>query len=293
MKDRFKRMLSISPFKIGFIVVILTIFLFLINNPFFYFMELKTLDLRLLSRGIRSPGTETVIAAIDEKSLTELGRWPWSRSTIAKLVDTLKENGARAVGFDVVFAEPDENSSLVQLSEISRKIKSIGTVDPRIRKLIDEKKKEADTDTILAKSIKRAGNVTLGYFFYTIQRDIGHLSKSEIEETAESISDFKYQLVRYIGKPYENPVMKAFAVAPNIRLLSKAAENAGYFNAFPDVDGTNRWSPLVARFGDSFYPSLSIAVLDIYQLFRADGDLSTLFGYRYHSWTSGEGYFQG
>ena len=265
MKDRFKRMLSISPLKIGFIVVILTIFLFLINNPFFYFMELKTLDLRLLSRGIRSPGTETVIAAIDEKSLTELGRWPWSRSTIAKLVDTLKENGARAVGFDVVFAEPDENLSLVQLSEISRKIKSIGAVDPRIRKLIDEKKKEADTDTILAKSIKRAGNVTLGYFFYTIQRDIGHLSKSEIEETAESISDFKYQLVRYIGKPYKNPVMKAFAVAPNIGLLSKVAENAGYFNAFPDVDGTNRWSPLVARFGDSFYPSLSIAVLEQYK----------------------------
>jgi len=265
MKDRFKRMLSISPFKIGFIVVILTIFLFLVNNPFFYFMELKTLDLRLLSRGIRSPGTETVIAAIDEKSLTELGRWPWSRSTIAKLVDTLKENGARAVGFDVVFAEPDENSSLMQLSEISREIKSIGAVDPRIRKLIDEKKKEADTDTILAKSIKRAGNVTLGYFFYTIQRDIGHLSKNEIEETAENISDFKYQLVRYIGKPYKNPVMKAFAVAPNIGLLSKVAENAGYFNAFPDVDGTNRWSPLVARFGDSFYPSLSIAVLEQYK----------------------------
>ena len=265
MKDRFKRMLSISPFKISLIVVILTIFLFLINNPFFYFMELKTLDLRLLSRGIRSPGTETVIAAIDEKSLTELGRWPWARSTIAKLADTLKENGARAVGFDVVFAEPDENSSLVQLAEISREIKSIGTVDPRIRKLIDEKKKEADTDTILAKSIKRAGNVTLGYFFYTIQRDIGHLSKSEIEEAAESISDFKYQLVRYIGKPYRNPVMKAFAVAPNIRLLSKAAENAGYFNAFPDVDGTNRWSPLVAKFGDSFYPPLSIAVLEQYK----------------------------
>ena len=265
MKDRFKRMLSISPFKISLVVVILTIFLFLINNPFFYFMELKTLDLRLLSRGIRSPGTETVIAAIDEKSLTELGRWPWSRSTIAKLVDTLKENGARAVGFDVVFAEPDENSSLMQLSEISREIKSIGTLDPRIRKLIDEKKKEADTDTILAKSIQRAGNVTLGYFFYTIQRDIGHLSKSEIEETAESISDFKYQLVRYIGKPYKNPAMKAFAVAPNIRLLSKVAENAGYFNAFPDVDGTNRWSPLVAKFGDSFYPPLSIAVLEQYK----------------------------
>jgi len=52
-------------------------------------------------------GGETVIVTIDEKSLSELGRWPWPRTTMAGLVDKLKACGAKAVGFDVVFAEPD------------------------------------------------------------------------------------------------------------------------------------------------------------------------------------------
>ena len=47
----------------------------------------KTLDLRIASRGTQLPGGETLIAVIDEKSLAELGRWPWSRAIIARLVD--------------------------------------------------------------------------------------------------------------------------------------------------------------------------------------------------------------
>jgi adenylate cyclase len=257
-------LLSVTPFKISLILVVLTILLFLMNNPFFYLMELKTLDLRFLSRGARAPGPETVIATIDEKSLAELGRWPWPRTTMAKLVDTLKEYGARAVGFDIVFAEPDENSSLLQLTEISKEIERIGTVNPAIQKLIGDKKKAADTDATLAESIKTAGNVTLGYFFHTSEKDIGHLSSNDIEKTARYIADSKFQVIKYLGKPIHDPAMKAFAVVPNIKPLSDAAENAGYFNAFPDIDGTNRWSPLVINYDDNFYPSLSLAALEQY-----------------------------
>ncbi|MCK7513133.1 MAG: CHASE2 domain-containing protein [Desulfobacterales bacterium] len=57
---------------------------------FLRLVELKTLDLRMASRGILHPGNETVIAAIDEKSVSELGRWPWPRTTIARLVDLFK-----------------------------------------------------------------------------------------------------------------------------------------------------------------------------------------------------------
>lgn len=48
-----------------------------------------------------------VIVDIDEKSLSELGRWPWSRDRVADLVDTLFErHGVALLGFDTVFAEP-------------------------------------------------------------------------------------------------------------------------------------------------------------------------------------------
>ena len=55
----------------------------------------------------RPPPTDIVIVAIDENSLSKLGRWPWSRRLHAALVDRLKDDGARVIGLDLVFAEPD------------------------------------------------------------------------------------------------------------------------------------------------------------------------------------------
>jgi len=66
----------------------------------------------MVSRGKMASGGETIIVTIDEKSLSELGRWPWPRTVMAKLVDQLKAYGAKAVGFDIIFSEPDENSNL-------------------------------------------------------------------------------------------------------------------------------------------------------------------------------------
>ena len=52
------------------------------------------------------------IVDIDEASLAELGQWPWPRSVLASLVNRLRQDGAAAIGFDVVFAEPDRNLSI-------------------------------------------------------------------------------------------------------------------------------------------------------------------------------------
>jgi adenylate cyclase len=53
----------------------------------------------------------------------------------------------------------------------------------------------------------------------------------------------------------------AYSAVTNLKLLSNAAENSGYFNAFPDTDGTIRWSPLVMRFQDNYYLPLSMSLL--------------------------------
>ncbi|MDX1606188.1 MAG: CHASE2 domain-containing protein [Candidatus Competibacterales bacterium] len=50
---------------------------------------------------------EVVIVAIDEASLQALGRWPWPRRVHARLLQRLEQAGARAVGFDILLAEPD------------------------------------------------------------------------------------------------------------------------------------------------------------------------------------------
>ena len=72
----------------------------------------ETLDRYLYDSRMRlqpaRPNSRIVIVDVDERSLIEQGRWPWSRQTIARLVDVIaREGGAKAVGFDMVFAEPE------------------------------------------------------------------------------------------------------------------------------------------------------------------------------------------
>lgn len=51
-----------------------------------------------------------VLLAIDESSLEAFGRWPWPRDRYGYVVRYLKRAGAKAVVFDVMFFEPDENA---------------------------------------------------------------------------------------------------------------------------------------------------------------------------------------
>ncbi len=53
------------------------------------------------------PSDKILIAAIDEPSLAELGAWPWRRGIHAALIDRLTAAGVAAIGYDVMFLEPD------------------------------------------------------------------------------------------------------------------------------------------------------------------------------------------
>jgi len=265
MKEKLKKIVSVSPLKITYLIILVALLLFFIDASFLRFMELKALDLRILSRGKIPTGGEIAIAVIDEKSLAELGRWPWPRTTIARLVDTLKADGAKAVGFDVVFAEPDENSSLKTIAELAQEARNMGLTDKRFVELMGEKKALADTDALLAKAIEKAKNVTLGYFFHISKKEVAHLTEKDIEAALENISSSQYSMIKAGKSVDESAIIHAYAAQPNLPQLSAVCENSGYFNAFPDSDGTIRWSPLVIKFRDNYYASLAFSLLAQYK----------------------------
>jgi CHASE2 domain-containing sensor protein len=49
---------------------------------------------------------KAVVVAIDDESLQRYGRWPWSRTLLARLTDTLAKEGASVVGLDILLSEP-------------------------------------------------------------------------------------------------------------------------------------------------------------------------------------------
>jgi len=266
MKERLKKLITLSPpLKITLFIIFLALILFRMDFTFLNFMELKALDLRMVSRGKMASGGETIIVTIDEKSLSELGRWPWPRTVMAKLVDQLKAYGAKAVGFDIIFSEPDENSNLKTISELSKDVQKMKVPDKRIRVLLENRRRTADTDAALARSVGRAKNVTLGYFFYISSKEVAYLTEKEIAAGAALIASSEYPVTISSKTTDKDAFIKAYSAQANLKPLSEAAENCGYFNATPDSDGVIRWAPLVIRFRDNLYSSLPISMLRQYK----------------------------
>lgn len=92
---------------IGIIVFLVVIFL---SYSFYIFeeLELKTLDLRFHFRGKKPPPSDIIIVAIDEKSISQFGRWPWRRSYHANLIKILKEEKVKMIFFDIFFLEKSD-----------------------------------------------------------------------------------------------------------------------------------------------------------------------------------------
>src|SRR5580704_9654235 len=132
-------------------------------------LRLRTFDFFQLAAPREASLHPAVIVDIDEESLKALGQWPWPRTVIADLVDRLAGLGAAAIGFDVIFAEPDRYSpgSLIdlvhELDEQSRE---------RIRAL-------PSNDQILAEAFRRS-RVVLGESAVTGPGTQGGLAKRQI-----------------------------------------------------------------------------------------------------------------
>jgi adenylate cyclase len=101
----FKKLLIATAVGISVFVLIVVIH----QSGYFTVAELKTLDHRFQRYADpASARKDIVLIAIDEASLETFGRWPWPRDRHGYLVHYLKQAGAKAIVFDILFLEPDE-----------------------------------------------------------------------------------------------------------------------------------------------------------------------------------------
>jgi adenylate cyclase len=97
-----------APFLFAFISIFIVIALYYGQNPLLEALEAKTYDLRFQDlRGTLPPSPDVAIVAIDDKSIAELGRFPWSRSEYVRLIENLSAAGAKALLVDMFFPEPE------------------------------------------------------------------------------------------------------------------------------------------------------------------------------------------
>jgi adenylate cyclase len=250
----------INPATITFSVVLAVLLLFSWGVPILDQFELKTYDLRCASRKPRGPQAPVALAVVDEKSLDALGRWPWPRSTIARLVDSLSGHGARVIGFDMGFLEPDAHSAEM-IALIEQTIAQVYLDLPMLADVLRRRLQAGDNDQVLAQSIARSpAAVVLGYFFHMDGADTqAGLTAGHIAARLDLLDQSKYPLVM-VADPNaaENVFIKAHAPECNLESLSRHAAAAGYFTLSSDIDGVVRWAPVIIQCGQDIFQPLSV-----------------------------------
>jgi adenylate cyclase len=205
-------------------------------------------DARLRATMSQTLDERIAIIDIDEKSLAELGQWPWSRNKMAALVNELFDRQQIAIlGFDVVFAEADDSSGLSSLRQLANnELRDQTGFKERLAQIQDS----LDYDAAFAKSMEKRP-VVLGYYL-TSDRDgrtNGVLPAPVMQHGALQ------------GRPITFTSWSGYG--SNIEPLAKAAPMAGFFNSITDLDGVVRSIPLLAEYKGQYYESLSLSMFRV------------------------------
>ncbi len=228
-------------------------------------LERKAYDLGVQAAS-RASSDRIAVIAIDDSSIANIGRWPWSRDVHARMVDLLAGAKAKVIANTTFFFEPQRDAGLAyiekllnlqnELSAQNATIPGKGAGDSdalkRIGTVLAEAEQALNTDRQLAASMQRAGNVVLPMVFRQLAEPQGKPDQPlPGYVTANGMAGPR-------GAEALPPpgVFPLFPVAD----IGSAAAGIGHLNADIDVDGAVRAEPLLVRYYDKVYPSLSVLV---------------------------------
>lgn len=226
-------------------------------------IENTTIDVRFrVFRGPRTATPDIVIVAVDEKSIKEIGRWPWSRSDQARLVDGIARLGAKVIGLDVIYSEPEVTELKRSLQDVRARADTVGA--PKIVKgMLDEEIRHSDTDARFEHSLSRAGNVVLA--LPLVVPVAGSCQPVEMVPPKYIMRNL-FMLVKQASSGPALEPQCATSTIPPLRQFAVAAASLGHVYTIPDRDGVTRYEYLAVRYGDEqdYYPSLGLEVARLY-----------------------------
>jgi eukaryotic-like serine/threonine-protein kinase len=237
-----------------FAIALALVLLALSASQLFQALEFKAYDMGA-SLAKRDAGDKIAIITIDDQSIENIGRWPWSRQVHAKMLTKLKD--AKVVSNTVFFIEPQVDAGLDYIREISKQVDQSSIANSnegeQLKKLLTQANLALDVDQQLAQSLAESKNVVLAMPFI-----LGNPQGNPDIILPDYIS--KYSLTNINGNAPEDTdgAPSALSVLPPIAPIAKQALAVGHLNSRPDVDGVVRVEPLVIHYDHHFYPSMAL-----------------------------------
>ncbi len=203
-------------------------------------IRLRTFDFYQSLQPRETESRPVVIVDIDEASLKDIGQWPWPRTIVADLITRLTQLGAVAIGFDVIFAEPDRMSPSIAAT-------SFRNLDEETRNKLQSM---PNNDEVLAQAIRRSRVV------------VGQVGSATPVPRSQAESTLKTGFA--VRGPDPGPFLVTFpGLLRNVPLIEEAAAGRGVFSILPERDGIVRRVPIIMQAQGSLVPSLSIELLRV------------------------------
>ncbi len=226
---------------------------------------IENIERNAYDMGVRSShhdaGDKIAVIAIDDESISNIGRWPWPRSYLAQMVAALNQGGAKAIGLPIFLSEPQLDPGLKSIREINefynKELASItdNTAIGELGMKLAEAESTLNTDQQLADSMAAAKNVVLPMQFVLGQMQghpDGELPAYVTRNQITNIHDNNDASSLGMVPPESNQA------TPPIALLGENAAFLGHLSINPDIDGGVRTEPLFVSYDGAYYPSLSL-----------------------------------
>lgn len=224
-----------------------------ISDPkFVEVLRLKYFDkLQQYSTRITDGHTYTVIVDIDEKSLEEIGQWPWPRTVLAELFKKCAESGMLVLGLDILFAEPDRTSpNLIALD-----------LEKSQPELANQLSKMPPNEVIAANFMLKKGEkfdpkkpkmrVVLGHSALNIE---GDENRKDIQDTS---------VKAFLGKDPKKWLSPSIGLLANVSEFENSAYGAGTISLAQEPDGIIRRVPIVSNIAGKVRPALALEIIRV------------------------------
>ncbi len=236
-----RRATRLSPFRVALLATLALCLGYLpaSRSPAVQQIEAQLLDVRFRLRPPAPPSDDIVLVLIDDASIREVGRWPWSRAVIAEGLARLAAAGARTIGIDLLFAEAEPSA----VPEVLR---------DRLRQALGDLGSFLDNlsgDAELAGQMRAAGNVVLPFSF-----GFGGPADANVPQPPAAVAATAFRIVHGPDTAPSMLPLSATSVLAPIPELAQAASTLGHTN------GTARYEFPAVAYGDDIYPSFALEV---------------------------------
>ena len=224
----------------------------------------EALDLQFRLRGERNPGHNIALVLIDEKSLKEIGRWPWSRDKQSLLIERIGAQQPAVIGIDIIYAESEDSVDFRGIGKWSLDAYQEGKPGDQPVYPLRNRLETFDADERFANSLGRAGKIVLTLPFFVPESEATAPFSSAIETMSEALKRSEFMVVKQTKASEESRPYEATAVLPVLSQFASRAAALGHVYRLPDHDGVTRREVLALRHGDAYVPSFALEIARLY-----------------------------